>query len=358
VRRGATTPVGLATTVDHAGETLLMRKLFVLAIVALSGLLAACNGAATTTDPYQIVWNARSATWDQVQVDLSMSATGSASGQSVSIQPGAIRLAFDTKAGKALVHVSLPVDSLDLDAATKAQLGLTGSTLDLDVLYDGNALYVKSPLAAPLVTMLFSQAGTTVPSGDLAGWLKLGTKADFEALAALGMNAAGGVLPSFPTASFEPFPSAVDAASLKTQLENMGIVLTYAGTEQHSGVDAAHLTATVDWAKLSASDLFKHLDQAQINDFVSQAKDATITLDAWFDTASGRFVGLDVHGSSASHPDESLSLSLTLKTPDAGTSFDAPASAVDVPVSQLLTQLLQSLGASLGGSLGGGVLGQ
>ncbi|MGH7732990.1 MAG: hypothetical protein ACREOE_04620, partial [Gemmatimonadales bacterium] len=61
-----------------------------LIVIAIAAVLAACGGAATSNDPYQVVFNATKTGWDQVQVDLSLSAqTGS---DTISLQPGAVRL--------------------------------------------------------------------------------------------------------------------------------------------------------------------------------------------------------------------------------------------------------------------------
>jgi hypothetical protein len=317
-----------------------MRRLLALTLIAITAAVAACSGSGTT-DPYQLAWSARSASWDQVQVDVGVTVKGSTP---ITIAPGAIRLVADTKAGKGLFHVSLPTSALGTDgSAMLTQLGITGSTLDLDVLYDGNALYAKSPLAPTLLSMLLASSGG-VPSGDLTGWLKLASKADVDALGALG--ALGGLASSIPSTA--PMPSVADAAGLKSQLESMGITLTFAGVEQHSGVSANRLTAAVDWRKLAASPyLAAGTTQAQVQAGLVALEAATVNLDLWLDKSSNRVVGVDFKASPKADASQSAEVTIDLKSPDAGTSLDAPSSFVEVPLMQNLSQLIKSFGGGL-----------
>jgi hypothetical protein len=310
-----------------------MRRRLLLGLVVIATMLAACQGAATSNDPYQLTFNATKAGWDQVQVDLSLSAqTGS---DSISLQPGAVRLVADTKAGKVLFHLSIPTSALGSSAADLAQLGITGDTLDIDVLYDGQALYAKSPLAPALLQLVYASSGGT-PSGDLTGWLKLGTAADFAALAALG----GGL----PTASAAPMPTLTDANALKNALTTSGVTLAYVATEQHNGTNADHITATVDWQKLAASNAFgSSSSQAEIQQGLTALKDTNSSIDLWVDHQSGKLIGIEIKGSSKSDATQTFDLNVSLKTPDAGTSLDAPATSVDVPLMQLLGPLLQQM---------------
>jgi hypothetical protein len=310
-----------------------MRRFLALALIAVTATVAACSGSGTT-DPYQLAWNARTAGWDQVQVDVGVSVKGGSN--PVTINPGAIRLVVDSKAGKGLFHVSLPAAALGTDASKLlTQFGISGTTIDLDVLYDGTALYAKSPFAPALVAALFSSSGTA-PSGDLTGWLKLASKADFESLGAL----AGGSLPS--TA---PMATIADAAALKTQLEGMGITLTYVGSEQHNGVDANHLSAAVDWQKLAANPLFAAgSSQAQVKTGLAALEAATVSLDFWLDKSSNRIIGIDFKASPKSDTTQSGEVIINFKTPDAGTSLETPSSFVELPVMQSLGQLMKSFG--------------
>jgi hypothetical protein len=316
-----------------------MRRRLALVLIAMVALLAACQGGGTTNDPYQLAFNASKANWDQVQIDLAVSAqTGS---DSINLQPGSVRLVIDSKAGKGLVHLSIPTSALGASAADLAPLGLTGNTLDFDVLYDGQALYAKSPLGPALIQLLYASSGGA-PTGDLTGWLKLGTAADFASLAALGGS-------SIPTASGNPISTVADANALKTQLTAMGITLTYVATEQHNGTNADHLNVAVDWAKLAASPEFQSSSsQAQVQQVITALQDATVTIDLWVDHSAGRLIGIELKGASKADPTQTFDFSVSLKTPDAGTSLDAPSSSVEVPLMTLLGPLVQGM---MGGSL-------
>jgi len=317
------------------GEVTVRRLALVL--VTLVAMLAACSPASGGNDPYALAFNASKGGWDQVQVDLTVSAQmGSGS---VSLQPGAIRLVLDTKAGKGLFHVSVPTSTLGIDAASLTQFGITGDTINLDVLYDGQALYAKSPIAPALVQLLYSSGGQA-PSGDLTGWLKLATSADFAALAALGGSVAA------PSAA--PMASFADANAMKTALTAMGVTLAYVATEQHNGVNADHITATVDWQKLAASPQFQSsTSQAQVQQAITALEGTNSSIDLWVDHSAGRIVGLEVKGASKTDATQTFDIALGFKTPDAGQSLDTPSGAVDVPLIQLLGPLLQ-------GVLGGG----
>jgi hypothetical protein len=314
-----------------------VRRLLSVGLVAVMAMLAACSGASTNTDPYQLLFKARTAGWDQVQIDLSVTAqTGS---DSISLAPGAVRLVLDTKGGKGLLHLSIPTSVLGSDATSLIQLGVTGSTIDVDLLYDGQALYAKSPLAPALVTVLFASSGGIAPTGDLTGWLKLATAADFASLAALGGAASGGA-----TASAGPFGSIADATAFKAQLTDMGIALTYVGTEQHNGTNADHVSAAVDWQKLAASPaLSTNPGAAQLQQGLSALKDATLSVDLWLDHGSGRFIGLELKGASKANPTQTFDVAVSLRAPDPGTSLDAPASFVEVPLMQVLGPLVQQV---------------
>jgi len=313
-----------------------MRKLNTLAgalVAVIVVVLAGCNNAPAASDPYQVLYDANGK-WDTVQVNVGLSAQGGDT--PLTLDPSAIKVVVDSNAGKGLVHVALPVAQLQIDAATLGQLGITGDTLDLDVLWDGDALYAKAPALKSFVQLLLLQAGQTV-TGDLGGWLRLATKSEFEALAGV---AGGGVTPSIA-----PMPSAASAADLKAKAEAAGVALTLAGSEQHAGVDANHITFTLDWKKFAQSDFMKGAEASQAQTFLAAMDGVTLTGDVWVDKVAKRVVGVDIHGAKDS---EKFDLTITAKAPDAGTSFDAPADAVNVPLMGMVTQLLsQQLGGSV-----------
>lgn len=277
-----------------------------LALVALAA--AACGGTTpASTDPYTIAGKAFDAAYDQVKVQVGIKTSGGTS--DIAIDPGAIELVLDTKAGKGSFHLSLPVAALGSDAASLRSMGITGDTLDLDVLWDGQALYAKSPLAASLIPALLAQSGQTV-SGDLTGWLKLGTADEFGALA---KQFAGTPEASAP-ASTAPIGD-LDPAALKKDLEDSGIVVTYVGSETRNGVEADHLTLTLDPAKLASGPAAQQLPAAQLNQLTGLAGSETLSADLWLDKASGRLTEIYLHG--ASQSGEKADVTILLSTPRA-----------------------------------------
>lgn len=312
------------------------RLALLLALVALA--VAACGSATpAATDPYQIASKATDANYDQVKVQVGLQVTGG--GQDIAIDPGAIEIVLDSKAGKGSFHLALPLKALGSSASSLQALGVTGDTLDVDVLFDGQALYAKTPLAAKLLPLLMAQAGQTV-SGDLTGWLKLGTA---EELAGLAGAAAGlGTVPE-PSGSAEPL-SALDPAQLKKDLEDSGVVVAYAGSEKRNGVDSDHLTLTVDPKKLVSGPMAKQLPANQLGQLQGLAGAGTLTADMWLDKATGRLTELDLHV--AATDGTKADVTVLLSTPS-GVSFEAPATYTDVPVAPLLQTLMQTFGGSL-----------
>ena len=323
-----------------------MRKFVALVAAAAIGLLAACSSQPTSTDPYQVVDQASHATYgDLVQVNLGVDVAGA---QPVHVDPSAIQLVVDTKSGKADVAVSLPIDALQLDAATRAQMGLTGSTLDLDIRYDGTALYTKSPLLQPLLTALVAGSGGT--PGDYSGWVRLGTTAELAALA-------GGLVPQVsipPLASGGPIPSH-DAASLKSDLESAGVTLTFVGREQRNGQSTDHLTASLDVSKLENSPMASELPASQLGQVKDALGQADLAADLWFAADSHALTEVDVTATPKAGTDASakpsagdkLSLVLLISTPKDASALAAPTNYSELPLAPIIQSLMQSFGQGL-----------
>ena len=311
-----------------------MRRLIALALVLVAIATVAGCGNNASSDPYELVLRTRDSQQDQVQIDIG--ASGSASGTTLTLDPGAIRIIIDSKAGKGTFHVSLPAAALGVPQSALAQLGITGSTIDLDALWDGQALYAKSPILGTVLTMFGSQGGVTIPSGDLTGWLKLITKAELDTLS-------GGV-----TASPLPVASTGTAASLKTELEAAGITLKLAGTEKKNDVDSSHVSAAIDLNKLLESPMFDSASRAQLDQIREAAKKATVSADLWIGSSTNKLVEVDVHIVSTEATAEKGDLTIAFSTPSSP-NFDAPASSLEIPTMQIVGQLIQMFGASLGG---------
>jgi hypothetical protein len=320
-----------------------MRKL--IALVAAAAVLAGCSST-PKADPYQILNDATQASYgDLVQLNLGLD--GTSGGKTIHLDPSAFRVVIDTKSGRADFAMSLPLDALQLDAATRAALGVAGDSLDLEVLYDGTALYAKGQILAPLLTALITQSGGT--PGDYSGWVKLGTAAELGALV-------GSLVPQaslLPTSSGSPAASH-DAATLKSDLEAAGVTLTYVGREDHNGKQTDHIAATIDATKLEQSPAASDVPAAQMTQLQGALAQFDIAPDLWFDADTHRLVEVDAKltpkagsaspAASASGP---VSLVLKVSTPSDDSALQTPSSATEVNLAPLVQSLLKSFGGFL-----------
>ena len=310
---------------------------FIALLLVLSALLAACSSAATTTDPYQIVTGSMKATWSPVQVNVGFDAKDGAT--SVSIDPSAFGFVVDKDAGTGALHVSVPIGALGLPASTLGGFGITGSTLDVDVLYDGQALYGRSPVFAKLLTMILQP--TDLPAGDLTGWLRLGTKEDLAGLA--GSAGAGGDVPSFA------IPSAGDAVSLKAALENAGITLSGGTVEKHDGADAYHLKVAIDGTKLLANKAFDAISRTQTQEMTAALAAVTLSGDLWIDKASNHLVEFDGHVVATKDASQAANLTVKFGSPDGTIPTTAPSTFVEIPIKTIVGHVMTLIGQGLTG---------
>jgi hypothetical protein len=308
-------------------------------ILAISAIVAACGGAASSTDPYKILSDASTTSRNPVQVNIGLDVKDGAT--TVTIDPSAFAFVVDKTAKTAALHLAVPVAPLGLDAATLNQLGVTGSTLDLDVVYDGDALYGRSPLFATALTFILGSSGD-LPSGDLTGWLRIGTKEDFAGLAGGGTGT--GDMPSFA------IPSAGDAVALKAALQDSGVTLTYVGTEKHGGADANHLKAAIDGTKLLSNKVFDSVSRAQIDQMTTALKEVTLSADLWVDKASNELAEVDLHVVATKDATQTATITIRIGDPDGTVSTSAPASFVEVPIKTIITNVMTLIGQGLTGA--------
>ena len=128
-------------------------------------------------------------------------------------------MVLDQVGQKGAVHVSLPASDLGLTRTELRQIGIDASSIQLDAVFDGDAIYAKSPLLASGIRSLL--AGDA-PAGDLTGWLRLATRGELSDLGSLG----GGAIPSAA-----PLPTGSGSSRTNSKI-GPGITLTLAGTEQ------------------------------------------------------------------------------------------------------------------------------
>lgn len=307
-------------------------------IAALALALAACGGAASS-DPYELLIQSSKTTWSPVQINMGIKATGD--GQTISLDPANIAIVVDSAAGKGAFHLSLPAAQLQIPAESLAMLGITGSSIDIDIVDDGQALYAKSPVFKPLLQALLGSSGK-LPAGDLTGWLKLGTNAELAAFGAMAGGGMGGLKPSASA-------TAETAASLKTDLDAAGVTLTFAGVEKHNGVDAQHLKVAIDSTKLANNPNFAAGAGRNYAQVAESLKQLALSGDVWLDPASKHLIEMDLHMADAKGSSGSADLTVTAKDPDGSVSLAGPASSVEVPMQALFGQVLQMMGQQLGG---------
>lgn len=305
--------------------------------LALAGavLTAGCSGAAPPPNAYDQLSTAIETTWSPIQINVGLSATGP--GSAFSLDASNLAIVVDTAGSRGAVHVSLPAADLDLPAGALDQLGIDGDSIDFDLVYAADALYVRSPILKSTLRMILGPSGK-LPTGDLGGWLRMGTKEEFTALAALGNSAAGGV-PSFA-------PPSPGDESFRTSLESAGVTVTSAGTERRNGADLVHLEFAVDTAKLAANPAFVAGAGAggQRDQAIATIKSLAIEGDLWIDPATNHIVEWKSHLASVANPADAGDVTVTVGEPDGSVALDAPSSFVDIPLGILLAEAMKLLG--------------
>jgi hypothetical protein len=306
-------------------------------LLLLVGVLAACGAATpspTTTDPYAILAEGLDASYDRVMVQVGIQAESDAG--DITIPPEAITFVVDSAAGAGTMRVALPAEALGIAASDLAAMGIQGDTIELEVLFAGDALYAKSPLFASLLPLLMMQTGQTI-EGDLTGWLRLGTAEDFASMA--------GAMGAAPVESADPDAlAALDPAQLKADLEEAGVTVTYVGTEPRDDETVEHVAVAVDLEKLAASDLVDQLPADQLSQLEGVAGDGSLAMNLYFDVATGALREIDV---TASGDGQGGTITVLLTDPG-DVAIEPPADFADVPVAELFGALLPMI---MGGGL-------
>jgi uncharacterized glyoxalase superfamily protein PhnB len=300
-------------------------------LVAVAVLAAGCGGIASAADPYEVLSASTKAAWNPIQVNVGLTVT--VNGTTISLDPSDMAFVLDTTAGKGAVHISLPAAGLGLPAGALDSLGIDGDSLDFDVVYAGDALYARSALLKPSLTLILGPTGK-LPAGDLTGWLKLGTAEELAALAALS----GGMAAT---------PSAVPSLSgqlVKQEFEAVGISLTSAGTEKRNGVDAHHITVAIDTAKMLANPSFAAGAGPEFNQVAATLNAVTLSGDLWVDQATSRIIEGGIHVVSTANTAQVGDVKVTVRDPDGSVSLDAPTSSVEVPLGTLMSEAMKLLG--------------
>lgn len=306
--------------------------LLAMLVIAVTALAGGCTGAAAPPDPYEQLTASMKATWSPIQVNVGLKVT--AQGKTITLDPKDIAMVVDAAAEKFALHVSLPAAELGVPSATFDQLGIDGDSIDFDVIYAADALYARSAVFKPMLRLVLGPTGK-VPAGDLAGWLKFGTKEELAALSALSGGAAG--MPSFA-------PPSPGIGATKASFEAAGVTFTSAPNEKRNGVDMQHIKIAIDLSKLTSNPAFIAGAGPQSGAAIAAVKALTASGDLWLDPASNRIVEADTHMASTNDPTDVGDITVTARDPDGSVSLDAPASAVDVPLGALITQVMKLVG--------------
>lgn len=301
-----------------------------LSLLVATGLIAACSSPAAT-DPYQILETSAKTAWNPVQVNVGFQVK--AGTQDITLDRSAIGFVVDSTAGKAAVHLTFPATSLGIPRTTLAELGISGNSIDFDAVFDGDALYAKSALLATLLPQLLR--GDDLPTGDLADWVRIGTKADFAALAALAGTMAPSAAPSAASGSF------------KEELQSAGFTLTLVGTETLSSGEAQHLKVTIDAEKLLNSPQAKAQNPAQLQQLRAGLAAVDFSGDVWIQTATKHIVEIDARMTPKGSSAGAANLTIVFHDPDGTISLEGPAKHVDLPTAKLLQNLMQLVGSGL-----------
>jgi hypothetical protein len=327
-----------------------------LALLAIPGLALAGCGFGENHDPYALLDKAWTVGWERVQVQVGFNLDSQAGGgdfmpipQHIALDPSAINAIVDLKTGQWRLGLGISMDELGLNPNLLGG-ALPFQSIDVEAIYDGAAVYAKSPLLAQFLEPM-AQSSPTPIRGDLTGWVKLGSADEFQSLAgegsALGLFLNGGLpaLGSMPLPFPLPTPGSPD--SLRAFFEDLGVVTEYKGSEQRSGVDADHVAAGLDIVKLARSSRLATIfgigpDQAQ--GVSEMAKQVAFSAELWFDRESGRLVGLLLNGQTLQGQITKGSLVVNLSEPTDADPFAAPTTFTDVPLKELIGNSLNNEG--------------
>lgn len=327
-----------------------MRRTTAVAVSALAVALAVagCGSAASSPTPPPdagSVLTAASKASYPTKLEVSIAGSVTSAGTTVSLPDKALTIDVDTAAGVGLFHLAIPVSVLGADAvpALKA-LGVTGDTLTLDALYDGKAVYAKSPLLPALIAQLSAlSSGTPLPTVGADAWARLIDEATLKELASSATSAASSAAPA----------SSMSPADLKATLEKVGATMTLGTQATGAGGPANDVKITIDPAKAKAY-MLAHPEEfptTQLSTVSSLGDLSTLSADVLVDVATSRVeqVSLTAAGKQDGK-DISVSFQVNIGEAPASVSFAAPSDAVDVPLVKILGPLV---GSMLGGGLPG-----
>jgi hypothetical protein len=325
--------------------------------LAVAALLAVAGCGGGNPDPYAVLDQARTANYDRLQVNLGFTVDVAAQtnpefpdvqmpATSINVDPSLITAAAETTTGRWYVRLAVPLDALGM-GNQGIPLGLPFASVDLEALSDGTDLFVKSPL----LPMALGGVGGAPITGDMTGWVRLGS---VESLAPLGesmffpFGMAG--VPTLPTTDLLPAPG--DAAALKAFLTELATTVEYVGTETLEGVELVHLKGGVNIVNLVQSQRFLGLTgmtRDQVQGIAQMEGKIGISTEIWVNKASGRLATLRIEGTSVEAPVGTVAVILRIGEPGPEISFEAPATFTNVDLTELLGNQFPGIGIGGGG---------
>jgi hypothetical protein len=303
-------------------------------LIASAILVGACTSPASPATAYDQLTTSLKTAWSPIQVNLGLTVT--AEGKTVTLDPKDMAFVVDEAGQSFALHASIPALGFGIPDSAMSELGITGDSVDFDVLYASDALFVRGAFLKSMLKSILGPVGK-LPAGDLTGWLKLGTKEELAALSALERSATG-----TPGSS----PSPLDAGTLKASLDEAGVSLTIAGVEAHNGANAQHLRIAIDMARLAANPSFVAGTGASPAQVAAMAKTITVSGDIWIDQASNRVLESDLHVATTADAAALgvADVTVTARDPDGSVSLVPPGSSIDVPLGTLITQAMKMMG--------------
>jgi hypothetical protein len=312
------------------------------AIVAGAIAISGCSPAASPSptpppDAASLLTAAGKATYP-TKLEMTFGGSFTSAGATTNLPDKMLVVDVDTAAGAGVVHLAVPTSLLGAGAAPQlAALGVTGDTLALDVLFDGKALYAKSPLLPSLMSQLSLLGGATpLPSITADTWAMLVDEATMKEITSSAKTA---------VSSAAPVASA-NTADMKAQLEQAGVTVALGPQTTGPGGPANDIKLTIDPVKLKAY-AEANADKLPSNTASQLANLDSLTAfsaDAIVDVATSRLEQVTLSAAGKQNgADMSFTFKMGIAEAPAGTSFSAPSGAVDVPIVKMLTPFLSSM---------------
>jgi hypothetical protein len=332
--------------------------------LTIAALLVVAGCGVGDPDPYAVLDQARTASYERIQVNLGFTAEVAAQtdpdfpevqnpATSINVDPTWITAAADTTTGRFYLRLAVPLDALGM-GNQGIPFGMPFDAVDLEALNDGTNVFVRSPLLPMALQGPFGGVGGEPIEGDLTGWVRLGS---VEALAPLGgsMLFPFGMPGNMPALPALPIPAAGDAAALRTLVSELGGTVEYAGSETVDGVELVHLKGGLNIVKLVQSQHFMNLTgmgRDQLGGIVAMEGKIGVSADIWVNKASGRLATLRIEGTSIEAPAATVAVILKIAEPGPEITFEAPAEFTDVDLEALMGDQFPGLDPTVGG--GGG----